>query len=58
MTNEAIEALEKLLQEITFHVKEAQKNQDIITQVFMDNFERFADRITKIEVKLFGKSED
>ena len=39
-------------------VHESNEHQNTITDVFMKNFERFADRITKIEIELFGKSED
>lgn len=37
---------------------ENNQHQNVINDVFMKNFERFAKRITKIEIALFGKSED
>ena len=39
-------------------IEESNAHQNFITDVFMKNCERFAERITKIETALFGKSED
>ena len=52
------EIIKKKLDEVKNLITTAHDDQEKITDVFLRNFERFAERITRIEMELFGKSED
>ena len=52
------ELVAKNLELVKTLIKESNEHQNAITDVFVKNFERFADRISKIEIQLFGKSEE